>query len=592
MADKVEFLKQHPLFEYLSEDQVEALATIAAEREYENEAVVAYQGDVADRLYIVKSGRLYAETRKPDEEENLLVTESKQYLPGDFFGADWLFEPSAHPATIIATYNREEPVRLITIRSTNFLRFLNRHPGLLPQLEPEYDTTDEWTAGLTPLAWEEAQKLMAKADRKSAAISILPDELVEYTSRRSIWYLFVRLAGPLGSLLLVPTLLYFFLNSQPDGSFLYRLRLVIPNIFAVFFFAFVLFRFLDWTNDYFVITNRRLVHREFDLRTFRIDIKTARINQVQSVEIAKPTFISNLFNFGTARITTASQHGTILFDNIDDPVEVKQTLDRLSRYVKTLDASREQTLMRQSLQNHFTVPSPYETIGSEAEQIEASPVKRTFRERLRQRYKWRVEEEGVITYRKHVLVLLIDSAIPISLAVAGLIVGFMLWRYFEFTLNQLAPGFLLYFALVFLWLIWRIEDWRNDTFQLTDRLVVDIDRKPFGFGESRKQAMLDNIQNVNAYTPDIVHTIFNFGNVEIETAGEESNLVFENVPFPSAIQSDIFQQLEEFQEQQRRSRTSQRHKEFSLLIDVYKQSEEQELIPRRTPREVPPPEPD
>jgi uncharacterized membrane protein YdbT with pleckstrin-like domain len=133
-----------------------------------------------------------------------------------------------------------------------------------------------------------------------------------------------------------------------------------------------------------------------------------------------------------------------------------------------------------------------------------------------------------------------------------------------------------------------MEDWRNDMFQLTDRLIIDIDRRPFGFGESRKQALLSNIQNVNAFTPGLIHTIFNYGNVEIETAGAESNLVFEDIPYPSVIQSDIFAQLENMLDEQRRRQRGTRHKEYALLLDVYKQTVEQDRIPDRTPGEVPP----
>ena len=48
MMTKAEFLQQHPLFEALSEEHIAALAQITDEVQYENGAMVAYQGDVAD----------------------------------------------------------------------------------------------------------------------------------------------------------------------------------------------------------------------------------------------------------------------------------------------------------------------------------------------------------------------------------------------------------------------------------------------------------------------------------------------------------------------------------------------------------------
>ncbi|MCP4416235.1 MAG: cyclic nucleotide-binding domain-containing protein [Chloroflexi bacterium] len=593
MVNKVDFLQQHQLFKNLDEEQIAALALITDEIQYENEAMVAFQGDVADCLYIVKSGRLYAETRQKDIQNGSYVIETNNYIANNYFGDDWLLEPNIHPANVKATSSRGRPATLLTIKNNHFVRFLNQYPNALPLLESEIienEGVEEIVAGLSPFAYTEAQKLFSKAKRRGTVISILPDELVEYSSRRSRLYLLVQILMPLLALLIIPSLLYLFFIGQSPESFIYRLRFIVPGIFLFVFTAVLLFQILDWSNDYFVITNKRVVHREFDLRTFRVDIKTARIDQVQSVEIAKPSFWANLLNFGTARITTASAFGTIFFDNIDNPILVKETLDHQSQLVKSLDASKEQSLLRETFGEHFSVKPQYEPIGEQA--TPPKPIKTraedSFLLRLQRRYYWRVEEENVIIYRKHFIVLLIESVLPIGLALLGFIVTFVLIRYFEFTFRQLLPALIFVYSIDILWLIWRMEDWRNDMFQLTDRLIVDIDRRPFGFGESRKQALLSNIQNVNAFTPGLIHTIFNFGSVEIETAGAESNLVFEDIPYPSVIQSDIFAQLENMLDLQQRRRRSSRHKEYALLLDVYKQTVEQDRIPERTPGEVPP----
>lgn len=594
MTTKVEFLQQHQLFKRLSAEQVAALAQITDEVQYENGAMVAYQEDVADCLYIVKSGRLYAETRHNDIENDSYVTDSKNYVTQNYFGEDWLFVSNVYPANVKAKSHRNDPAILLIIKGSNFVRFLNQYPDALFALEPNFEQDDEGssklTSGLPPAAYKEAQKLFAKAKRRRSAISILPDELVEFSARRSRLYLLVQVFLPALAMIVLPLLIYTFLNSQPVESILHRFRFGVSGFVFVILLGVVLFIVLDWSNDYFVITNKRVVHREFDLRTFRVDIKTARIDQVQSVEIAKPTFISNLFNFGTARITTASAFGTIHFDNIDNPIKVKETLDRQSKLVKTLDASREQSLLRQTFSDHFAVKPQFTPLDEKSADLPTvkTETRDSLWRRFQRRYYWRVQEENAIIYRKHFIVLLIQSVLPIGLALVTALVAFLLIQFFQFTFRQMLPTLIFVYSLNILWLIWRIEDWRNDMFQLTDRLIVDIDRRPFGFGESRKQALLSNIQNVNAYTPGLIHTIFNYGNVEIETAGAESNLVFENIPYPSIIQSDIFAQLENMLDDQRRRQRGTRHKEYALLLDVYKQTMEQDRIPDRTPGEVPP----
>ena len=80
-----------------------------------------------------------------------------------------------------------------------------------------------------------------------------------------------------------------------------------------------------------------------------------------------------------------------------------------------------------------------------------------------------------------------------------------------------------------------------------------------------------------------MQTIFNFGTVQIETAGVDSDITFEDIPNPSKIQSDIFKRLDEFRQSQRVKEGAQRRKEYAVLLDVYKQALEQNRIPRRTP---------
>lgn len=593
MASKYEFLDKHALFKRLNEQELNALVAIAQERAYDDGAVVAFQGDVANSLYIVKSGRLYAETRLSEDEGEGLVVNSRNYLPGDYFEARWLFEPGAHPATVKATRLSEESAHVLVIHSRDFINFLRQYPGALEALRPIMnESSGVLETGLPVAAWTEAEKMRPRRRTRTSVIRVLPDELVEYSARRSVYYLLVKILVPLLLTIFVPLITYFLMISESPDSILYRGRFWISAVPLLLFGVVVAFQALDWSNDHFVITNKRLVHREFDLRTFRIDIKTARIDQIQSVEIEIPGVIANIFDFGTAIITTASQFGTIRFDNIDNPKLVKDVLDRLSRVVRQVDASREQTLMRESVEAHFHTPQRYQDVEDD-EAGETTPVQPRMRPRppvstrLRNRFYWRVEEDGVITYRKHYIVLFLETAAQVIAGLGILVIGWLIVRYIGFTWAQVLPFLLFVLAIDFIWFIWDLEDWRNDIFQITDRVVIDIDRRPFGFGESRKQALLSNIQNVNAYTPGLLHTLFSYGNVDIETAGEAINIQFENVPYPSVIQSDIFQRLDDLQAKQFANQRKQRHKEYSLLLDVYKQSIEQDRIPNRTPQTIP-----
>jgi CRP-like cAMP-binding protein/uncharacterized membrane protein YdbT with pleckstrin-like domain len=577
VTSKLDFLAQLPIFGALNEAELIALGQISHEFAFEEGAVIAYQRDVADRLYMVRSGRLFA--RSVDERGIVRAENTRAYGPNTYFGIPWLFAEHAHPATIRAT----EAGHLITIKSSDFLEFLDRNREVLDKLEPFYGD-GELVHGLPEDVWEMARKIRVRADRRSAAISLLPDELVEYSSRRSRWFLLLRTLGPFLSMIILPIIAYLLIiNISP----------VVASTIAVLVgfvsLLFLLFRALDWSNDYFVITNKHLVHREFDLRSFRTNINKIPIEKVQSVEIDKPSLIANIFNIGTARITTAAAAGILFFDNIDDPIRVKDTLDRLSRQVRTLDAGREQATMRRSLETYFQVQPAYSPVENDEGQTAVVKVPDSMWVRFRKRYAWRLDENGIITYRKHYFILFREAAWPILTFIVLSLAFFGLTRVLDPVWPQLDVVFIILFLIDIGWIIWEIEDWRNDTFQLTDRYVIDVDRKPFGFGESRKQAELANVQNVNADRPGLIPTLFNYGNVIIETAGATADITFENVPNPSVVQSDVFRRRDAQQQIRRVAEGERRRKEYAVLLDVYKQAEEQGRLPRRTPKfeEVP-----
>ncbi len=582
---KAEFLAQITLFAGMDEDELESLAAITREYEYPERAVVVYQRDVADRLYIVRTGRL--EAYALDDQGNPLW--QKNYLPGDYFDDTWLFTAHTYPATVKTVGSS----RLMIIMSNDFLAFLEKNPQVLDKLTPsEPELEGERRSGLSESAWQEAQQSRVVAPaRKFRSIKISPDELILYQAHRSRWILYWNIFWPTLLLLLLVVLFAVFI--VPRAELL--MSLATELIFGILFIGALVvvgIRYLDWSNDYFVITNRHLIHHEFSLRTFSANINKTPIDQVQSVEIDKPSLLSNLLRVGTARVTTAAQQGAIYFSFIDEPSVVTQTISQVRQQVQMLDAGREQATMRTAVEKHFQVPQPYREVAEEEETEEteeteeettptpppapAIPQKSLWR-RIRGSFTSRLEEGGVITYRKHFFVLLRQIWMPLTILIVFTSGGF--WLAQTAVVWAVLCGVLLF---DFAWLVWRFEDWRNDTFQLTERYVIDIDRRPFGFGESRKQAQLSEIQNIRADRPNIWATLFRYGSVHVETAGSNANIVFENVVDPNRIQSDIFRRREQFRQQQRRREGEQRRKEYAVLLDVYQQAVEQQRIPNRT----------
>lgn len=578
MPGKRAFLAKLELFADLEPDELDALVSICEEYHFEAGAVIAYQRDVADTLYIVREGRLFAF----EVDNRGIVRDSVSYLPGDDFGEIWLFTEGTHPATVRAVTDG----RLIKIEGTRFRQLLQRYPSIAEGM------------ALSEEAYDAAEKSLLVAPRREyATVSLLPDELVEYWSRRTP-YLLLLSALPAG--LVAAGFLALFLAmvvQNRNGSASWSLWAMVPVLLATLIFLVVMaFLFLDWYNDYFLITNKKIVHREFDLRTFQTRTHKVPLDQVQSVEIIRPNLLSNLLNVGSARITTAATVAVLLFDYIDDPELVKDGINRLRHDVEILDAARAQQSMRRTVEEHFNVlpaVTAFDEPDEDEEVWEFGEERPSLWSRIAGSLSARVEMGETIRYRKHVFVLL-GKIWWLLLLMLGwfLVLGAVFWyRLF----SVIVCGGMFLFALpISGWLIWRFEDWRNDTFLVSNLYVVDIDRQPFGFGESRKQAELRNVQNVSATRPNFLATLFNFGEVDIETAGADANIVFENVVHPDQIQSDIFQRRDKLRQQLRLREGEERRKEYAVLLDVYQQAREQNLIPPRTPGfdEEPEAEPD
>ena len=569
MASKLEFIATLPIFADLSDAAQAAVARVATEYSFRQNAVIAYQRDVASSFYMVKEGRLFVRGL----DANGIVRETRSYTPGQYFNDLWLFVPGIHSATIKGA----EDGRLLIISGPAFVKLLQDFPAIIDQLAPRDD--DGTRYGLSDAAWVEAQKVKLRRHvRASSTAALLPEERLEFFARRSVWLLAGRLLMPILLVLLGLIVLIF----MPTDTGLQRaLKYGAPIVLTLIGAVWLALRLIDWRGDYFIITNRHLTHHEFELRRFRVRLVKIPIGQVQTVEVLKPSLLATFFNVGSARVTTAAVAGNVLFDNIDRPTKVKDVLERLTGLYRSVESAQTQAVMRQSIEKHFGMDVPLKA------EDEAKPPTRarrpdSFFTRLRKRYGWRVVEGNTITYRKSLFILFKRIAVPV-LILTGLFIFAGLGIYLDITPWVIALVVIIGGFADLLALVWQIEDWRNDVFQLTDRFVIDIDRAPFGFGESRKQAAISNIQNVDANRPGFFPTLFNYGFVSIDTAGAKSEIVFDYVPNPELIQSDIFQRLDDFRRQQRINEGSARREEYALLIDVYRQAMEQNRIPQRTP---------
>lgn len=158
------------------------------------------------------------------------------------------------------------------------------------------------------------------------------------------------------------------------------------------------------------------------------------------------------------------------------------------------------------------------------------------------------EEKIVLVLRQH----LITNLPWLILAVL------MFWAPFFITaivpLNFI-PGnfrfisFICWYLLTFAFVFEKFLIWFFNVYILTDERIIDIDFPTLLYRDI-KEAKIDKVQDVSVKTGGYVRSLFNFGDVVIQTAGAVPEICFEAIPNPEQV-SHILNELMLEEEQEK-----------------------------------------
>lgn len=126
----------------------------------------------------------------------------------------------------------------------------------------------------------------------------------------------------------------------------------------------------------------------------------------------------------------------------------------------------------------------------------------------------------------------------VVLCVVGIVVGGSFWvsLLLFMVMVALPVGIMLYFYL----------EWRNDRIIVTTRRIIREEHNIVRFSSNVSKVPLESIQEINADIPksDPFARLFNYGTVELKTAGTAGNIVLDMVPNPDGLQQLIFRHRE------------------------------------------------
>jgi hypothetical protein len=102
---------------------------------------------------------------------------------------------------------------------------------------------------------------------------------------------------------------------------------------------------------------------------------------------------------------------------------------------------------------------------------------------------------------------------------------------------------LFWFLVTFIFAFEKFLSWYFDVYMITDERVVDIDFNNM-LNKKFAEADLSMIQDVSSTVTGVAGTLFNYGNVLIQTASEVNQIIFEKIPNPEKV-IRVLQELRE-----------------------------------------------
>lgn len=598
-----QFLKVVKDFKPLTDDQIDAMASITSWEHYPSARTISLQGLRGESLRILHRGAAVVRVVDAQGRER-----PRDFLaPGAYYGVGSLFRQDRHHAT----------VRAVTPDATGTL------DGWLTSPMGQQDPLQATEPGATclricyddlhyimhafPALWKGSPLVQQVAEEVKTYRKYdwqEEDEVIVYDGRRHPIILVGRLMWLLlivGVMILIDTLW-----RRAGGGF--------PVLGVVLFVLFALvpagaWVVVDYLNDYFVVTNRRVAARE------RIILVYESLNEAQLLAVQDTTigvdFWGNLFSYGTLVVKTAAKSAWVVFDRIPKPRAVQRTITEQQQRVQAEQRVEQREGLRSQIITDLRVgivpQTPVRALP--ANQVVTKPPSRLSRLRTQiynlldrtifalvrlvilrpirffvrifiRRGKdtgsveefhggffacWWITPDKTV-WRKHWLILFRN--IWLSLLVWTIVFAIFLTA---FTPSGPLPWWLVALILggVTFWLGWQYANWANDLYVVTNEKLVDIERLPLGFGEKRREGNLDRVQNVVLKIPNFWANLFGVGDVEIQTAATDEGFTFFKVANPRGVQREVWRRINLHQANRLRRETATMQTQQAMVLGVY-----------------------
>ena len=553
-------LRQIPMFQSLSQEQLQAVAAQCQPLHFQPGSLVFAQGQAKQGAMIFASGRGVLTQTDASGGETVIG----QIRAGQMAGESGLYGDGVEPANLRVVepaevlflsrkrYNQlaaqfpefRSSIRLNSQRAVP----LQPQPGYgVPNYNPDFpfqpgfnNASPASNPDVVDIGIPSESQTVVPQGRFQFMPDKRPDEVLLCVFHPH-WWAIVRLLW-IPIIMVGVALIIGLLLGKVSGW----LGLTVFGIGAILTGLVVVYGYTAWRDDALYVTDQRVLRVRNLIVTFQRRISEIPLTRITGVTWSIPNLdvMARVFDYGSVIVQSSSETSNVSVDFVVNPESVNQTIFSLrDRYTRknaeaSDDAIRADVVRALGLDGADANPQAAASAPDRNNEISLPPQGPVFaRTRL-------MSKNGEVVHRRHWSVWLSHVALPSVIVGVALLIGTIVVGAGGRTeLPILALGTFIGVIAGAIWFYLADWDWRNDMLILGKETITLIHRRPMWLQNEVSRVRIIQIDNVVSDIHGLVNTLLDRGSIRISLVGSDQNLLFTKVANPNDIQMEISRRL-------------------------------------------------